>query len=59
MFGVAERREAPQSGESAPDALYCPNCAAETRPVVCGDCRAVICAECGTPLERVDDLGIG
>jgi hypothetical protein len=28
-------------------------------PLVCGDCHAVICRQCGTPLERVDDLGIG
>jgi hypothetical protein len=24
-----------------------------------GDCGAVICRECGGPLERVDELGIG
>jgi len=26
---------------------------------VCGDCTAIICRRCGTPLERVDELGIG
>jgi hypothetical protein len=40
--------------------FYCPNCAKAVRePLVCGDCQALICRECGTPLERVDDLGIG
>jgi len=24
-----------------------------------GDCSAVICRVCGTPLERIDDLGVG
>jgi len=39
---------------------YCPNCAkAVDRPLVCGDCLAVICRECGTPLESVDELGMG
>ena len=40
--------------------FYCPQCAnAVTNPLVCGDCHALICRECGTPLERIDDLGIG
>ena len=40
--------------------LYCPACKAEVRdPLVCGDCGAVICRKCGTPLEKVDELGIG
>jgi len=26
---------------------------------VCGDCGAVICRKCGTPLEKIDELGIG
>jgi hypothetical protein len=40
--------------------FYCPTCAKPVPdPLVCGDCSAVICRECGTPLERVDDLGIG
>jgi hypothetical protein len=40
--------------------FYCPNCAKPVRePLVCGDCHALICRDCGTPLERVDDLGIG
>jgi uncharacterized paraquat-inducible protein A len=40
--------------------LYCPNCEVQvTDPLVCGDCAAVICRRCGTPLEKVDELGIG
>jgi hypothetical protein len=44
----------------SPDALYCPNCAREVHdPLTCGDCSAVICRVCGTPLESSADLGIG
>jgi hypothetical protein len=44
----------------APGSLYCPNCAQEvTDPLTCGDCFAVICRRCGTPLESPDELGIG
>jgi predicted amidophosphoribosyltransferase len=40
--------------------LYCPECRQEVdNPLVCGDCAAVICRQCGTPLEKVDELGIG
>ena len=40
--------------------LYCPNCAQEVDdPLTCGDCSAVICRVCGTPLEMPEDLGIG
>jgi len=40
--------------------LYCPNCAREADdPLTCGDCSAVICRVCGTPLEMAEDLGIG
>jgi hypothetical protein len=40
--------------------FYCPRChAAVTDPLVCGDCSSIICRKCGTPLERVDELGIG
>jgi hypothetical protein len=42
------------------DLLYCPTCAAEiTDPLICGDCGAVICRKCGTPLEAAEDLGMG
>lgn len=44
----------------APGSLYCPSCAREvTDPLTCGDCSAVICRVCGTPLESPDELGIG
>jgi hypothetical protein len=45
---------------SATPEFYCPKCEKPVSdPLVCGDCTAVICRVCGTPLERVDDLGIG
>jgi hypothetical protein len=45
---------------SQPKLFYCPNCAREvTDPLTCGDCSAVICRTCGTPLELPEDLGIG
>jgi len=34
-----------------PGPLYCPQCAKEVDdPLTCGDCSAVICRRCGTPL---------
>jgi ribosomal protein L37AE/L43A len=40
--------------------FYCPICGEDVpEPRVCGDCGAVICRRCGTPLEKVDELGIG
>lgn len=40
--------------------LYCPKCAQEVNnPLTCGDCGAVICPRCGTPLEAADELGMG
>ncbi len=46
--------------QPAAETLYCPNCArAAPDPLICGDCSAVICRICGTPLEAADDLGIG
>lgn len=47
-----------KNGEREP--LYCPTCEAEVSdPLVCGDCGTVICRKCGTPLEKIDELGIG
>ena len=50
-------------GETKPEkppALYCPQCAREVSdPLTCGDCAAVICRICGTPLESSDELGMG
>ena len=40
--------------------FYCPKCALPVSdPLVCGDCAALICRRCGTPLEAIDELGIG
>jgi len=40
--------------------LYCPRCAREvTDPLTCGDCSAVICRVCGTPLESADEMATG
>jgi hypothetical protein len=51
--------ENPQT-DPDPASLYCPNCAEEVNdPLTCGDCSAVICRRCGTPLESSDELGIG
>jgi len=48
------------AGPKPADLLYCPKCAQEvTDPLICGDCAAVICRRCGTPLEVPDELGIG
>lgn len=39
---------------------WCPQCArAVSDPLVCGDCSAVICRVCGTPLESADELAFG
>ena len=47
------------SSEESPQ-FYCPNCKAPVSdPLVCGDCRSVICRRCGTPLESADELGMG
>jgi hypothetical protein len=40
--------------------LWCPRCEKPvTDPLVCGDCAAVICRVCGTPLENADELAFG
>lgn len=50
--------DVPQT-ELKPD-FYCPTCAKPVDdPLMCGDCHAIICRVCGTPLEKADDLGIG
>ncbi|HZR64520.1 MAG TPA: hypothetical protein VFA85_05185 [Terriglobales bacterium] len=54
---MAENRDS--KGEAKPE-LYCPKCASEiSEPLTCGDCGAVICPRCGTPLEAADELGMG
>jgi len=43
-----------------PVVFYCATCAIEVNdPLTCGDCSAVICRRCGTPLESPDELGMG
>jgi len=55
----ASQERAPAAKKS-PDILYCPVCAVEVDdPLTCGDCSAVICRRCGTPLESPDELGMG
>jgi len=51
----------PESDTQVPAVpLYCAQCACEVSdPLTCGDCSAVICRRCGTPLESSDDLGMG
>jgi hypothetical protein len=50
----------PANGEQHGTLLYCPTCAREVNdPLTCGDCAAIICRACGTPLELPEDLGIG
>jgi len=49
-----------QPAQPSGDTLYCPKCACEvTDPLICGDCSAVICRVCGTPLEFPDEQGMG
>jgi hypothetical protein len=43
-----------------PAQLWCAICArVVSDPLVCGDCSAVICRVCGTPLESSDELAFG
>lgn len=47
-------------GQIASTLYYCPRCSFGVRdPLTCGDCSAVICRICGTPLESSEELGIG
>jgi len=51
-----------QSEKPQPSAgsLYCPTCGREVSdPLTCGDCAAVICRVCGTPLESPDEMAMG
>ena len=46
--------------KDAESEFYCPRCQSPVPdPLVCGDCASLICRRCGSPLERVDELGIG
>jgi hypothetical protein len=51
--------EAPAATPPATD-YYCARCRQPVSdPLACGDCASLICRRCGTPLEQVDELGIG
>ena len=40
--------------------FYCPRCAKPIAdPLACGDCGALICRQCGTPVENIDELAMG
>ena len=57
--GTREDKNRPARQNPSAD-FYCPQCAREVDdPLTCGDCSAVICRVCGTPLETANDLGIG
>jgi len=52
-------KAAPEASKRTAE-FYCPVCALEVRdPLTCGDCSAIICRRCGTPLESSDELGMG
>ncbi|HZP22505.1 MAG TPA: hypothetical protein VFB04_03590 [Terriglobales bacterium] len=56
---MAQTPQPPANGEHR-GTFYCPTCAREVSdPLTCGDCAAIICRACGTPLELPEDLGIG
>jgi hypothetical protein len=63
MLHFVRMPQAPQSpdqGKVKPEPFYCPRCSQEVAdPLTCGDCSAVICRRCGTPLELPDELGMG
>lgn len=43
--------------EDLDSSLYCPSCARQVDdPLTCGDCSAVICRVCGTPLRTPEDI---
>lgn len=49
-----------EENKPAETGLWCPQCGKPvTDPLVCGDCAAVICRVCGTPLENADELAFG
>ncbi len=60
MGAVIECAQMAEEAQPKRIELYCPNCEREVDdPLTCGDCSAVICRVCGTPLESPDELGIG
>jgi hypothetical protein len=61
LFMIMENSPKAAPAAKTPAApFYCPVCAVEVSdPLTCGDCLAVICRRCGTPLESSDELGMG
>jgi primosomal protein N' len=56
----SQLEEETTSSKSATEDFYCPHCGKEVKePLACGDCGSLICRDCGTPLERTDELGMG
>jgi hypothetical protein len=50
----------PTTSKPADADLWCPQCNRPVGdPLVCGDCSAVICRVCGSPLESADELAFG
>jgi len=57
---MSEDVRKPEKSKPDQTSLWCPNCARVVDdPLVCGDCSAVICRICGTPLESPDELAFG
>src|ERR1700757_3994184 len=58
-LGMASKPPATQPQPPATTDLWCPTCARAVQdPLVCGDCSAVLCRVCGTPLESADALAL-
>jgi hypothetical protein len=52
--------EMPEKEPVANPVFFCPQCGrAVTDPLACGDCGALICRICGTPLESSEELAMG
>ncbi|MGI8772347.1 MAG: hypothetical protein ACR2JE_13020 [Acidobacteriaceae bacterium] len=50
----------PPTSSTTASGFYCPRCARPIDdPLICGDCSAIICRTCGTPLESADELAFG
>jgi hypothetical protein len=45
------------SPEDPDSAFYCPSCERKVKdPLTCGDCSAIICRVCGTPLKMPEEV---
>jgi hypothetical protein len=65
VIKMAQNPSSPNQSQRTPQdstapALWCATCARPVDdPLTCGDCSAVICRVCGTPLEAADELAFG